>query len=253
MLSLLNSHELKVKPDAALILLCAGSGSRMGASAPDKILHLVAGKPIFLHALESFRQAEIIDEIVVVSRDSRQEIKLREALGSIHTPGWMIHWARGGRRRQDSVWNGLQAVTADKQRVYIHDAARPYLVPSTLRRLAKRVMKEGNATLGRPITNTIKEVECSDSEIRLQKLKTLDRSRLWAVETPQGFQRREIIEAYRHARENGLDMTDDTSAFEHLDKAVSLLLNPDPNPKLTHPHDLAWIQYLLDSAGVESP
>lgn len=225
----------------------------MGTGAPDKILQSVAGKPVFLHALESFQRAEIIDEVVFVFRDSAQEAELRDATVSLKNFGWITHWVPGGRRRQDSVWNGLQVVTANTQWVYIHDAARPYLVPSTLRMLAERVMKDGNATLGRPLTDTIKEVENADVEIRLQKLKTHDRSRLWAVETPQGFQRLEIMEAYRHAREFGLPMTDDTSALEHLDKAVSLLPNPDPNPKLTHPQDLAWIQYLLNSAGVDSP
>lgn len=217
----------------AAILLAAGSGSRMKDAVVDKVLATLAGRPVFAYSAAAFMQSAIADLYVVVYRDQRQMTALA---AHAPTPSVLV---RGGRERQDSVINALNALPDDIEHVFIHDCARPLIRPDQLVALHKIVRREGAVVLAHRITDTVKEHR-DDARLR-----TLDRSRLWAMETPQVFSRELITRAYRQAQARGLHLTDDAQAVEQLGRPIALLENTSPNPKLTTPADLPWLEYLL--------
>jgi 2-C-methyl-D-erythritol 4-phosphate cytidylyltransferase len=214
----------------AAILLAAGSGARMSGAVADKVLARLGGLPIFSWSAAAFMRSGVADLYVVVYRDQRQMLEL-SALAP--TPSLLV---RGGRERQDSVLNALRALPDDIGFVFIHDCARPLVQPGQLAALHRVVdtVKEHRATSGGG-----------------SRLRTLERSRLWAMETPQVFSRDLITRAYARVAERGRRITDDAQAVEELGHAIALLENNRPNPKLTTPADLPYLEFLL--AKDESP
>ena len=217
----------------AAILLAAGSGSRMQGAVTDKVLAPLAGRPVFSYSAAAFMQSAIADLYVVVYRDQRQMMDL-SALAP--TPSVLVH---GGRERQDSVRHALAALPDDIEHVFIHDCARPLIRPEQLVALHKIVRREHAVVLAHRVTDTIKEHR-DDARLR-----TLNRARLWAMETPQAFSRELIARAYARVAERKLHITDDAQAVEQLGHAIALLENAHPNPKLTTPADLAYLEFLL--------
>lgn len=224
--------EIQMSRTAA-ILLAAGSGARMHGAVPDKVLAPLAGRPVFAHSAAAFMQSAIADLYVVVHRDQRQMMELS---AYAPTPSILV---RGGRERQDSVMAALAALPADIEHVFIHDCARPLVRPEQLVALHKIVRREHAVVLAHRVTDTIKEHH-EDARLR-----TLDRGRLWAMETPQVFARDLIVRAYERVAKNDLHITDDAQAVERLGHPIALLENTTPNPKLTHPADLAYLEFLL--------
>jgi 2-C-methyl-D-erythritol 4-phosphate cytidylyltransferase len=217
----------------AVILLAAGSGSRMKGAVTDKVLAPLAGRPVFAYSAAAFLRSSIADLYVVVYRDQRQMMDLS---AYAPTPSVLV---RGGRERADSVRNGLDALPADIEYVFIHDCARPLIQPEQLVALHKIVRRENAVVLAHPVIDTIKEHRDN------ARLRTLDRSRLWAMETPQVFARELIVRAYDKARRRPVRLTDDAQAVELLGHPIALLANPQPNPKLTTPADLPYLEFLL--------
>ncbi len=221
----------------AAILLAAGSSSRMRGAVADKVLTSLAGRPVFAHSAAAFMQSAIADLYVVVYRDQRQMMELS---AYAPTPSVLV---RGGRERQDSVIHALAALPADIEHVFIHDCARPLVRPEQLVALHKIVRREHAVVLAHRVTDTIKQHHAN------AHLRTLDRTRLWAMETPQVFARTLIVRAYARVQSRGLHITDDAQAVEQLDHPIALLENPHPNPKLTNPADLAYVEFLLAREG----
>ncbi|MEY4939286.1 MAG: hypothetical protein RIQ93_1021 [Verrucomicrobiota bacterium] len=224
----------------AAILLAAGGSSRMNGAVPDKILAALAGRPVFAHSAAAFMQSAIADLYVVVYRDQRQMMELS---AYAPTPSVLV---RGGRERQDSVMHALAALPGDIEHVFIHDCARPLIRPEQLVTLHKIVRREHAVVMAHRVTDTIKEHRAD------ARLRTLDRSRLWAMETPQVFARKLIVRAYDRVAARGLRVTDDAQAVEGLGHAIALLENNRANPKITTPADLAWVEFLLARALPES-
>ncbi|AHF93179.1 2-C-methyl-D-erythritol 4-phosphate cytidylyltransferase [Opitutaceae bacterium TAV1] len=220
----------------AAILLAAGSSRRMQGAIEDKILAPLAGRPVFHHSASAFLESGVADFYVVVYRDQRQMIEL-----SAYAPTPAV-FVRGGRERQDSVAAALDALPPDIGYVFIHDCARPFVRPEQLVGLFKVVKKEHAVVLAHRVTDTIKEHRDSGH------LRNLDRERLWAMETPQVFDRDLITRAYEKVRARKLRITDDAAAVELLKHPVALLENTTPNPKLTTPADLPWFEFLLAGA-----
>jgi 2-C-methyl-D-erythritol 4-phosphate cytidylyltransferase len=224
----------------AAILLAAGSGSRMQGVVTDKVLALLAGRPVFAHSAAAFMQSAVADLYVVVYRDQRQMMELS---AYAPTPSVLVH---GGRERQDSVMHALTALPADIEHVFIHDCARPLVRPEQLVALHKIVRREHAVVLAHRVTDTIKEhtvlggAKGSDARLR-----TLDRARLWAMETPQVFSRELIVRAYTRVANRGRHITDDAQAVEQLGHPIALLENTHLNLKLTTPADLAYLEFLL--------
>ncbi len=217
----------------AAILLAAGSGRRMQGAVADKILAPLAGRPVFAHSVAAFLESNVADYYVIVVRDQAQSIAL-----SAYAPT-PAQFVIGGKERQDSVQNALAALPADIAYVFIHDCARPLVRVDQLVGLHKVVRKEDAVVLAHRVTDTIKKH--SDTG----HLKTLERDRLWAMETPQVFARELVTEAYAKVAKKKLRITDDASAVELLSHPVALLENAHPNPKITTPADLAYVEYLL--------
>jgi 2-C-methyl-D-erythritol 4-phosphate cytidylyltransferase len=224
----------------AAILLAAGSGKRMDDAVVDKILTPLAGKPIFSYSAAAFVASGVADLYVIVYRDQKQ---MRDLMALAPTPSQFVP---GGSERQYSVANALDALPADITHVYVHDCARPFVRAEHLVGLHKIVRREHAVVLAHRVTDTIKQHR-EDGH-----LKTLDRSALWAMETPQVFERDLLVKAYNRVVNRGIKLTDDASAVELLRHPVALLENPEPNPKLTTPADLPWFEYLLDNLSVTS-
>jgi 2-C-methyl-D-erythritol 4-phosphate cytidylyltransferase len=220
----------------AAILLAAGSGRRMLGAVADKILAPLAERPVFAHSVAAFLASGVADYYVIVVRDQAQSIAL-----SAYAPT-PAQFVVGGKERQDSVQNALAALPADIAYVFIHDCARPLVQAVQLAALHKIVRKENAVVLAHRVTDTVKKH--SDSG----RLENLDRSRLWAMETPQVFAKDLIIEAYAKVAKKKLRITDDASAVELLKHPVALLENTHPNPKLTTPADLAYAEFLVANA-----
>ncbi|TAG30259.1 MAG: 2-C-methyl-D-erythritol 4-phosphate cytidylyltransferase [Verrucomicrobia bacterium] len=223
-------------PRTAAILLAAGSGSRMRGVVADKILAPLAGRPVFAHSVAAFLESGVADFYVIVARDQAQSIALS---AYAPTPAQFII---GGKERQDSVQRALDVLPADIAYVFIHDCARPLIRAVQLVALHKVVRKEDAVVLAHRTADTIKLH--SDSG----RLKTLDRERLWAMETPQVFARELIVEAYAKVAKRGVRITDDASAVELLKHPVALLENAHCNLKLTAPDDLPYAEFLLSHA-----
>jgi 2-C-methyl-D-erythritol 4-phosphate cytidylyltransferase len=219
------------------ILVAAGKGTRMGAGV-DKLFLEVAGRPVVAHSWQRFDEAKCIGEIILVVRKGRQ--KMFEELAAKFHFQKPFRIVAGGAERQDSVWNGLEALSATAEIVAIHDAARPCVSEELIAATIKRAEETGAAVAAQPVTDTIKE----SADGRLIE-RTLDRSKLWAVQTPQTFRVAVIRRALEEVRRRRLIFTDDTAACELIGQPVRLVSRIAPNPKVTVPGDLPLVEMLL--------
>jgi 2-C-methyl-D-erythritol 4-phosphate cytidylyltransferase len=225
----------------AAILLAAGSSRRMDGAIADKVLAPLAGKPVFAHSAGTFYRSGVVDTFIVTYRDQRQMVEL-----SAYAPTPTL-FVPGGDERQDSVAVALAELPDDVGYVFIHDCARPLVRVEQLVALHKIVRRENAVVLAHRVTDTIKEHRGEG------RLRTLDRKHLWAMETPQVFSRKLICRAYAAVTGRNLAITDDAAAVELLRHPVALLENPHPNPKLTTPADLAYLEFLLTHTDSKPP
>ncbi|MCU0771274.1 MAG: 2-C-methyl-D-erythritol 4-phosphate cytidylyltransferase [Verrucomicrobia bacterium] len=221
----------------AAVIVAAGKGTRMGRGV-DKLFLEVAGRPVVAHTWQRFEQADCIDRIVLVVRADMQDEFLRMAGQYRYVKPHRI--VVGGPERQDSVWNGLEALEPGTDIVAIQDAARPCVTQALIEATILAARETGAAVAAQPVVDTIKE----SSDGRLIE-RTVPRHRLWAVQTPQTFQVPVIRRALQAARERGLSLTDDTAACELIGQSVRLVVRNDPNPKVTLPADLPYVESLL--------
>jgi 2-C-methyl-D-erythritol 4-phosphate cytidylyltransferase len=219
------------------IIVAAGKGTRMGPRV-DKLFLDVAGKPVVVHTWQRFARALCIDEVILVVRDGMQS-GFEELARKFQLPN-NFRFVTGGVERQDSVWNGLEAVTGDTEIVAIQDAARPCTSEALISRTIVAAREGGAAVAAQPVTDTIKESADGRTIVR-----TLDRARLWAVQTPQTFRLEIIRRALSEVRRRNLKVTDDTAACELIGQSVQLVAGTEPNPKVTRPEDVSYIELLL--------
>jgi 2-C-methyl-D-erythritol 4-phosphate cytidylyltransferase len=219
------------------IIVAAGRGTRMGPNM-DKVFLEISGAPVVAHTWERFDDSESIDEIVLVIREGmREAFEELAATLELQKPH---RFALGGKERQDSVWNGLHAIAPTAELVAIQDAARPCTPPGLIEATLNAARETGAAVAAQRVSDTIKQSE--DGKIVSRHL---DRSQLWAVQTPQAFRTGIIRKALAAVRERGLIVTDDTAACECIGQPVRLVESPGPNPKVTIPADLHYIELLL--------
>lgn len=221
------------------ILVAAGRGTRMGPKV-DKLFLEVSGRPVVAHTWQKFNDAGCISQIVLVVRDGMQHHFDQLARQySLNKPYRLVV---GGAERQDSVWNGLAALPEDCEVVAIQDAARPCTGEPLIAATIEAARETGAAVAAQQVTDTIKETADGRTISR-----TVDRSKLWSVQTPQTFRVAVIRRAIQAARDQGLKLTDDTAACELIGQAVRLVPSPKPNPKVTVPGDLPFIASLLQN------
>lgn len=224
----------------AVIILAGGTGSRMGSDIEDKVLLLVRGKPVIQYSIEAFAASLEVSTLVLVARSLEQGQQIEKLVPKDSFRE--VITVLGGAKRQDSVMAGLSALPRETDIVLIHDGARPLVTPSTIDSVARAARTSKAACVGRKIVDTIKQVEPSKDGFHLH---TIDRSKLWAMETPQAFQYSIIASAYRKIIESGRSITDDLGAIEDKNLSVTLIENEVPNPKLTTVQDIPYLEYLL--------
>jgi 2-C-methyl-D-erythritol 4-phosphate cytidylyltransferase len=227
----------------ALVLAAAGKGTRMGTAESKQYL-LLEGEPILMHTLRTFAALDEIDEIVVVAHaDDRVRCEALVAEAGFAKP---IRFGTGVGERQDSVFVGLQLVSADVEFVLVHDAVRPLITPTDIRACLAEAKQSGAAVLGVPVKDTIKIV---DETGRVAS--TPDRKRLWHIQTPQAFRLQPLIEAHRRAQAEGVAVTDDAMLAEWVGIPVQVVPGSYTNLKITTPEDLAWASFLLSRKETE--
>ncbi|HXE42578.1 MAG TPA: 2-C-methyl-D-erythritol 4-phosphate cytidylyltransferase [Candidatus Baltobacteraceae bacterium] len=217
--------------------MAAGKSTRLGQ---DKVFLELAGKPVIAHTWQRFNDAKCIDEIILVVADGRQKEFQQVAMKFNFKKSFRI--VIGGVERQDSVWNGLEALSFKTEIVAIQDAARPCTTEELIAATISAARETGAAVAAQQITDTIKETVDGKTISR-----TLDRSKLWSVQTPQTFRVEIIRRAIAEARKRNLVFTDDTAACELIGQPVQLVQSTTPNPKVTVSADLSFIETLLKS------
>lgn len=208
------------------VIAAAGSSSRMGGR--DKLAEPLDGIPVILRTLAAVEAVPEIREIVVVTREDRVE-EYRRLLGQCSRLRAVVP---GGSTRQESVRNGVRALSPDCTLAAIHDGARPLVTPEVFARCIEAARNCGAATAAVPVKDTIK---LADEAGRV--LDTPDRSRLWAVQTPQIFDRERYLRAAEEVERRGLSCTDDCQLFEAMGWEVQLVMGDYRNLKLTTPED----------------
>lgn len=223
------------------LIVAAGKGTRMGSTG-DKLFLELAGRPVLAHTWQQFELAPLVEEIVLVIRlEAEEQVRQIARRFGFKKPFTLV---AGGKERQDSVWNGLAALPAGSEVVAIQDAARPCTSQELIAATISAARQVGAAVAAQPVTDTIKE--SADGK---QIERTLDRSRLWAVQTPQTFRVEIIRRAILEVRKRGLVLTDDTAACELIGQPVQLVVGPGPNPKVTCTADVPYIEMLLRGLG----
>mmetsp|Transcript_628 Transcript_628/g.724 ORF Transcript_628/g.724 Transcript_628/m.724 type:complete len:314 (+) Transcript_628:184-1125(+) len=226
--------------NVAVILLAGGKGTRMKSVVPKQFLPLL-GKPVFLRSLDIFRSMkDIVSNIVIVLDES-----FREEYNHILAEDSRICWADPGIERQGSVFNGLNKVPNECSIVAVHDAARPLVTVEEVKDVLSDGMKYGAAVLGVPMKATVKESEDGQFVLR-----TVQRSRLWEIHTPQVASKALFLEGFAKVNAENLEVTDDVSVIEALGKPVKLTLGQYTNMKLTTPDDLQIAEQVLRERGV---
>jgi len=204
----------------------------------DKLFLEVGGTPIIVHTWRQFESCPEVDEIVLVVREGMQSAFEELAAGEGFKKPYRL--VPGGKERQDSVWNGIVAVAEGAEIVAIHDGARPCLTHELITATIHAARESGAAVAAQRVVDTIK-----DSTDGQTISGHLERSRLWAVQTPQTFQVPVIRKALSVVKEKGLLVTDDTAACELIGQPVRLVECATPNPKATAPSDIPWLEILL--------
>ena len=213
----------------AAIVLAAGKSERMGPGI-DKAFLSLGNKPVLAWSLLAFERCQDIDSIILVVR--KDQIVGSKGVARLFGISKLKAIVTGGDRRQDSVRAGLDVCGMDVKYVVIHDAARPCIDPETVSAAVAAAKKFPAVTLGRRVTDTIKSVSRGTTVDS-----TVDRSKLWAVQTPQAFQLSSLKKAYA-ALGARTQITDDCQAAELAGIPVKIVENPKPNIKITVPADL---------------
>ncbi len=216
----------------AAIVVAAGSSRRMGGI--DKVFAPLAGKPVISWALETFQNCPVIDEIVLVL--AKESVTPGKQM--VLEAGWskVSSVCPGGVRRQDSVREGLRHVAASDI-VVVHDGARPCVTPDLIVRGVTQASSLGTAVAAVPVNDTIKRADPAGTVVE-----TLDRSGLWAIQTPQVFSADILREASEKIQD---DVTDDAALVERLGHQVMIYMGSYRNIKITTPEDLLLAEAIL--------
>jgi 2-C-methyl-D-erythritol 4-phosphate cytidylyltransferase len=217
------------------ILVAGGSSQRMGF---DKLFAVIAGEPVIAHAIRAFERATSIGEIVVVAREDRHD----EIRKISRDTGFkkVLSIVPGGERRQDSVRAGLDRINRDAKYVAVHDAARPLITPKQIECAFEQCRIHGAAALAQPVNDTLKRADAD-----LLVIGSVDRRQLYAMQTPQIFERKLLESAYGAVYAENILVTDEVSAVERLGYKVALVLDADFDFKITYPRDLPVADFIL--------
>ncbi len=218
--------------NASVVIVAAGRSSRMGGM--DKIFTPLLGAPLIAHTVERFESHPGVGEIALAL--SAEAVERGRELASVRRWRKVARICAGGARRQDSVYNGLAALSPCEL-VMVHDGARPCLDAATLERGIRAAAEHGAAVAGTPVKDTIKRVS---ADLVIED--TPERARLWAAQTPQVFRYDLLLEAHRRSKG---DFTDDAAMVESLGHPVSMFEGTHENIKVTTSGDLTIAEAFL--------
>ncbi len=215
----------------AAIIVAGGSSRRMGF---DKLAALLRGVPVLRRSVDAMIACEQVGRVIVACPAERFDALLQPPFDK------PVLRVDPGAERQFSVAAGLAAVDEASPVVAVHDAARPLVDPAAVDECIAIARESGAAALARPVTETLKKADAGGFA-----RSSVDRSRLWFMETPQVFRTELLRKAYQKVLDGGLVVTDEVSALEAIGVATRLVPSPGPNLKITHPPDLALAEALL--------
>ena len=216
-------------PKLAVVIPAGGVGTRFGGRLPKQFIKL-GRAPILAETVGHFTRHPAVIAVVVAAPEIHVE-RTRRALARV-TRRAPVTVVQGGGMRQDSVWLALRAVPGHADIIIVHDAVRPLITRGLIDAVVGAVAESGAAICALPITETIKRVRQDVVET------TLDRSELWAVQTPQAFRAALLREAHEKARRDGVVGTDDAMLVERLGHQVRVVRGLVENVKITTPEDL---------------
>lgn len=226
--------------DVGVVIVAGGSGTRVGGKELKQFRWL-AGKPMLLHSLQTFMARPDVISVVCVL----------PATHAADPPPWIFQCdvdrlmiTLGGKTRQQSVANGLDDLPDEAQVVLVHDAARPGVTDDMIGRVIEAARHDGAAIAGLPVIDTIKSVDAAG-----RITQTVDRSRLWRAQTPQGFRREIIVSAHRDAKRGGIDATDDAALCERLGIPVTVVHGDERAMKVTDEADFVRAEALFGISG----
>lgn len=204
------------------VIVAAGRGTRFGR--PKQLID-IAGSPMLLWSVRAFASMPEVSDIIVVT----------EGAWLAEVAAVVSDWAviPGGATRQASVYEGVKAVPARCDAVLVHDGARPLIAPEDVRRGMAPVQPGHASLLGVPVVDTIKIVDNGSAVVS----KTLDRSVLWAAQTPQFATRHDMMRAHEAGIKEGIDATDDAMLLERIGVHVHMVQGSPENFKVTLPED----------------
>lgn len=226
----------------SVIVVAAGSGRRFGYER-NKLFYPLCGKPVLAHTLMHVFAASSVDEVVIVNAECDHD-DIASMVEGLH-PSKLVRFVLGGAEREDSVYNGLMATSEDTDVVMVHDGSRPYAGPEWYDN-AVSVMEYANAAVyAIPVKDTVKEREHA-AATGVQTVRTLDRSRLIAAQTPQVFRRHILIEAHEYAKKNHINGTDDASLVEAMGEKIAILQGDARNHKVTTMDDVPILEFYMN-------
>jgi len=220
------------------IIAAGGRGERTGDILPKQFIQ-IKNKPILAYTVEKFERCELIDEITLVVPEDYMSFCSYNVV-DLYDFKKVKMILCGGEERQDSVHKGLLALPGNTDIVIIHDGVRPFISPQKICESIEMCKKEKAVILALPINETVKRIE--DQHI----VTTLNRGKLWVAQTPQTFEYKLLLEAYKKAMEDGFSGTDDSSLVERLGFKVKVLEGDYENIKITTPEDLVLAERILE-------
>ncbi|PKM93386.1 MAG: 2-C-methyl-D-erythritol 4-phosphate cytidylyltransferase [Firmicutes bacterium HGW-Firmicutes-1] len=223
-----------------VIIPAAGQGKRMKADTSKQYIE-VEGKPILAYTIEKFQQSSLVDEIVIVVGQNEVEyvekyIKNRYNFTKIKSI------IKGGKERQDSVFEGLKVLSQDIDIVLIHDGVRPLIRIESIDFIIEETIKYKACILGVNVKDTIKVIDEYKNVVN-----TPDRNQLYAIQTPQAFQKELILLAYKESMKDGFRGTDDSTLVErYTDTKVKIVEGSYMNIKITTPEDFIFFKEYMN-------
>jgi len=221
-----------------VVIAAGGLGIRMPSRVPKQFL-LLKGKQILQHTIQAFDSLRSVHEIVVVvPREYVTKVQRMTTRARFRKVSKVV---AGGKERQDSVWNGLNAFTSTPQIVLVHDAVRPCVQRNVINEVILQATHHRAAVVAERVKDTIKVEKPGGFSTE-----TLDRAKLWAVQTPQGFHFELLFRAHKAAQRSGFVGTDDASLVERLGVPVRIVEGDHRNIKITRREDLqlaeSWLK-----------